>query len=77
MKVGFLAGGAAAGLLALPGCASMDGRYRLVDAIRRLLMLSADNAFYKLTAPDGFWNSAVARSDQHHIPALALDEDLR
>lgn len=56
----FLAGAAAAGLLALPGCASMGG-YSFTEAIRRLLMLSAENAFARLTAPGGFWDSQVAR----------------
>lgn len=31
------------------------------DVARRLLELSTRNAFTRLTAPDGFWNSAVAR----------------
>ena len=56
----FLAGAAAAGVLALPGCASMGG-YSFTEAIRRLLMLSAENAFARLTAPGGFWDSQVAR----------------
>ncbi len=56
----FLAGAAAAGVLALPGCASMGG-YSFTEAIRRLLMLSADNAFARLVAPGGFWDSQVAR----------------
>lgn len=58
----FLAGTAAAGLLALPGCQSMGG-FSMVDAIRRLLDISARNAFAKLTAPGGFWDSEVARFD--------------
>lgn len=62
----FLAGSAAAGLLALPGCASLGG-YSLVDVVRRLLMASADNAFAKLTVPGGFWDSAVARFE---LPTL-------
>lgn len=57
----FLAGAGAAGLLALPGCASMGGGYSLVDVVRRLLAAASSNAFAKLTAADGFWNSAVAR----------------
>ncbi|MEQ1498330.1 MAG: DUF4197 domain-containing protein [Novosphingobium sp.] len=58
----FLAGTAAAGLLALPGCQSMGG-FGMVDAIRRLLGLASRNAFAKLTAPGGFWDSEVARFD--------------
>lgn len=58
----FLAGTAAAGMLALPGCQSMGG-FSMVEAIRRLLDLSARNAFAKLTVPGGFWDSEVARFD--------------
>lgn len=58
---GFLAGAiAAGGLLALPGCATI-AEYSYVDAVRRMLALSTQNAFSRLTAPDGFWDSAVAR----------------
>ena len=56
----FLAGTAAAGLLALPGCQSLGG-FSMVDAIRRLLTLSSQAAFAALTAPGGFWDSEVAR----------------
>jgi Protein of unknown function (DUF4197) len=49
-------------VLALPGCTGMGG-YSMVDAIKRLLTLSAQNAFAKLTAPGGFWDSSVARFD--------------
>jgi len=55
-----LAGASAAAVLALPGCASLGG-FSLVDAVRRLLTLSTQNAFARLTQNDGFWNSAVAR----------------
>jgi hypothetical protein len=48
------------GLLARPGCASV-GSLSYVEAVRRLLTLSTQNAFARLTEPDGFWNSAVAR----------------
>lgn len=57
---GFLAGGAALAVATLPGCTSMGG-FSLTEAIRRLLMLSAENAFARLTAPGGFWDSQVAR----------------
>jgi hypothetical protein len=60
----FLAGSAAAtGALALGGCQSLGGLggFGLVDAVRELLTLSAQNAFSKLTAPGGFWDSQVAR----------------
>ena len=56
----FLSGGAATGLLLLSGCQT-GPRYSLVEVVRRLLMLSADNALAKLTAPGGFWDSQVAR----------------
>lgn len=59
----FLAGTAATGALALSGCAGGFGGYGLVDAVRDLLLLSSDRAIARLTAPDGFWNSQVARID--------------
>lgn len=58
----FLAGTAAVGIMALPGCQSMGG-FSMVEAIRRLLDMSAKAAFAKLTAPGGFWDSEVARFD--------------
>ena len=58
----FLAGTAAVGIMALPGCQSMGG-FSMVEAIRKLLDISARNAFAKLTAPGGFWDSEVARFD--------------
>jgi len=64
---GVLAGGIAAVVLALPGCASIGGGYSLVDAVRRLLGAASSNAFARLTSADGFWNSAVARID---LPVL-------
>jgi len=59
---GFLAGAAAASLLALPGCESMR-HYSLVEAIRRLLALSTQLAFARLMAPGGFWDNQLARLD--------------
>jgi len=56
----FLAGAAATGLLVLPGCASIPG-LSLVDAIRRLLSLSSENALARLASPGGFWDNKVAR----------------
>ena len=56
----FIAGaGASAALLALPACQSMGG-FSLVDAVRRLLYLSSERAFARLTAPGGFWDQQVA-----------------
>ncbi|HEX4848021.1 MAG TPA: DUF4197 domain-containing protein, partial [Novosphingobium sp.] len=55
-----LAGAAASAVLTLPGCSSVGG-FSMVEAIKRLLTLSSQNAFAKLTAPGGFWDSSVAR----------------
>jgi len=56
----FLASAAAAGLVALSGCATMGG-FSLTDAVRRLLQISANRAFDRLLQPDGFWDDEVAR----------------
>ena len=58
----FLAGAAAAGLMALPGCATL-GSLSLVDAIRRLLTRSTRNALARLVAPGGFYDNELARLD--------------
>jgi hypothetical protein len=72
---GFLSAGAAfAGMLVLAGCTTAGGPGAGVarstaagagpapdDVARRLLELSSRNAFARLTAPDGFWNSGVGR----------------
>lgn len=57
------AGAAMAGLLLLPGCATVAGRpvFSYEDAVRVLLETSTRNAFARLTAPEGFWDSSVAR----------------
>ena len=52
--------GAAAGLLSLPGCSSMPG-ISLTEAVKRLLVLSSQNAFAELLQPNGFFDSQVAR----------------
>ncbi|ASK86935.1 DUF4197 domain-containing protein [Sphingorhabdus sp. SMR4y] len=52
--------GAAATLLALPGCSSLPG-LSLTEAVKRLLTLSAQNAFAELMQPNGFFDSQVAR----------------
>jgi hypothetical protein len=58
-----LAGIGAAGLLmALPGWAVAATGPEL-DVARRLMRLSAQRAFARLSAPDGFWSSPVARFD--------------
>ena len=58
---GFLAVAAAVALLAFPrgaGAVIVGGPR---DPVRRLLALATRNAFARVTAPDGFWNSPVAR----------------
>ncbi len=47
-------------VLALPGCAE-TGRFSLVEAIRRLLSLSAQRAFASLVRENGFFDDQIAR----------------
>ncbi len=56
MKIGM----GSAAVLALPACSTVPG-FSLTDAIRRLLLLSSERAFARLTAPDGYWDDQVAR----------------
>ncbi len=57
-----LGGVAAAGLLAIPGCATMGyGGFSELRAVRRLLEIASRNAFSRLTTTGGFWDSQVAR----------------
>lgn len=57
----FIAGSLAAGAaLALPGCAT-TGAFSFTEAIRRLLVLSSERAFTRMTAPGGFWDQQVAQ----------------
>ena len=60
---GFLIGALAAGTLALPGMANAQAAAADpgTDAIRRLLSRATQNAFARLSASQGFWNSRVAR----------------
>ena len=53
--LGTAVGGA---VLMLPGCASM-GEFSLEDAVRRLLFLSSERAFARLTDDGGYWDNAV------------------
>lgn len=62
-----LGGICAAAIAALPGCAGYP-QFSLVDAVRRLMEISADRAFTRLLAPGGFWDDQLAR--------LALPEAL-
>lgn len=56
-----LAGALAAGAaLVLPACTTTGG-YSFTEAIRRLLLLSTENAFLRLTAPGGYWDQQVAQ----------------
>jgi hypothetical protein len=54
--------GAGGLLLMLPSAALAAGGSQ-IDVARRLLRLATDRAFTKLSAPDGFWSSQVARFD--------------
>src|SRR5690606_29530913 len=57
----FVAGSlAATAALALPGCATTEP-ISYTEAIRRLLVLSSENAFLRLTAPGGYWDQQVAQ----------------
>ncbi|UIP07966.1 DUF4197 domain-containing protein [Erythrobacter sp. SDW2] len=56
-----LAGTAATALLALPACSTVGGGFSFTEAIRRLLLLSSERAFARLTADGGFWDEQVAR----------------
>lgn len=60
---GFLIGALAAGTLALPGVARAQAAAvdPAADAVRRLLSRATQNAFARLSASQGFWNSRVAR----------------
>lgn len=57
-------------LISLPGCTTMGGvmgRPTQTELVERLLMISTQRAFARLTQPDGFWDSTVARID---LPVL-------
>lgn len=49
------------GVIALPGCSTYGGGFSLVEAIRRLLLLSSERAFARLTGEGGYWDESVAR----------------
>lgn len=53
--------GASTGIARNSGIAEAGVAPASADVVRRLLELSTRNAFARLTAPDGFWESAVAR----------------
>jgi hypothetical protein len=52
---------ATAAVLTLPGGCATTGAYSFAEAIRRLLVLSSENAFARMTAPGGFWDQQVAQ----------------
>jgi len=57
----FIAGSVATtGLLMLPGCQS-TGQISFTEAVRRLMLISSQRAFVRLTAPGGYWDQQVAR----------------
>lgn len=57
----FLGGAVLGGaMLALPACSTLPG-FSFTDAIRRMLLLSSERAFDRLTAPGGYWDDQVAR----------------
>lgn len=57
---GFVLGMSATGLIGLAGCSGLPG-LSFTDAIRRLLILSSDRAFARLTSDGGYWDQQIAR----------------
>ena len=58
----FLAGTlATSGAVALSACASGFGGFSFVDAVQRLLFLSSERAFDRMTSSGGFWDQQVAQ----------------
>lgn len=56
-----LAAGAILPFMALAGCATTMGRYSLEEGVRRLLQLSTQRAFARLTEPGGFYDDQMTR----------------
>ena len=54
------AGLSGAALLALPACVGGTPTLSMTEVIRRLLLRASENAFARLTAPDGYWDDQVA-----------------
>ena len=48
-------------LMGLAACATGPGAYTVDEGVRRLLTLSSERAFARLMAPNGFYDSQVAR----------------
>lgn len=59
----FMGGAAAGAALLASGCATTGYGFSFTDAVRRLLLLSSERAFARLTAPGGYWDSQVATLD--------------
>lgn len=57
----------AATALTLPGCASYGGGFSFTEAIRRLLVMSSERAFVRMTQPGGFWDQQVAQLGMDQI----------
>jgi hypothetical protein len=56
----FLGGAlATAGALALSACATTSMPISLTEAVRRLLVLSSERAFMRMTQPGGYWDQQV------------------
>jgi hypothetical protein len=49
---------ASGAVIALPACATYPG-FSYLEAIRRLLLRSSENAFARLTEPGGYWDEQV------------------
>lgn len=60
LRVGIKGGMGAAAVLALPACSTLPG-FSLTEAVRRLLLLSSERAFARLTEDGGYWDDQVAR----------------
>jgi hypothetical protein len=58
----FVGGSMAGALLLASGCATTGYGLSFTDAIRRLLLLSSERAFARLTAPGGYWDQQVSIS---------------
>lgn len=56
-----LTAGAILPFMALAGCATTMGRHSLEEGVRRLLQLSTQRAFARLTEPGGFYDDQLTR----------------
>lgn len=59
----FVGGAMTGAALLASGCATTGYGLSFTDAIRRLLLLSSERAFARLTAPGGYWDQQVATLD--------------